>query len=218
MAKLIAGRIIGKVGDLIFGSKNGVTYVKRAPKKSSKGPTPKQLIHRERFGMVMRFLSPLRGILNESYLRKNHKTTGLNTAVKHLLAEAITGEYPDLKIDYSKVSLIRGHLRSPEINMAYSGKLNELHLCWQQVPCANSFLDDELIMLIYCKSLPVTWHEIRTGIMRSEQIASVKLTGQLQGHEIHIWLAYQSAMMESFSDSVYMGQVFTQNSDGHENT
>jgi len=217
MAKYINGMISGKVGDLVFSSKNGVNYVKRLSRKSVKGPSPMQVIQRTKFAIVMHFLSPLRSILNESYRKINPKLSGLNIVVKQILTEAITGEFPDLQIDFSKVCLIRGSLSRPCVEMAYVEKLNELHLSWQNIGTLNSYLNDELLALIYCPALTETWQEIQTGIMRFEQGGVIKLPVQFLGHDIHVWLAYRSSMMDSFSHSVYMGQVFTQKTDRHEN-
>lgn len=211
------GPTSGRVGDLIFSSYRGVSYVKRAPKPSLKKPSEKQQIQREKFGMVMRFLSPLGSILNDSYRKINPKASGLNCATKQILGEAITGESPDLKIDFSNVSLIRGSLAKPCLEMVYMEESNELLMSWHCAMSSNSYLNDELLAFIYCPSSQPTWHEIKTGILRAEQGGVIKLPGHLAGREIHVWLAYYSEMMESYSESVYMGQLFTQKPNDHEN-
>lgn len=63
MARIIAGRITGQVGDLVYSTRNGINYVKKAPKKTLKAPSEKQLIQWKKFGLVMRFLSPLSRLL-----------------------------------------------------------------------------------------------------------------------------------------------------------
>ena len=221
MAKLyqgINGPASGRVGDLIFSSNRGVSYVKRAPKPSLKKPSEKQQIQREKFGMAMRFLSPLGSILNESYRKINPKVSGLNCAIKQTLAEAINGEGPNLKIDFSKVTLIRGKLLSPCLEMVYMEDSNQLLMSGSCVMSPNSYLNDELLAFIYCPSSQPTWHEIKTGILRAEQGGEIKLPAQLVGSEIHVWLAYRSEMMDSFSDSMYMGQFFTQKPIDHGNS
>lgn len=210
------GPASGRVGDLIFSSYNGVPYVKRAPKRSTKKPSEKQIIQRGKFGIVSRFLSPLRGILNESYRKVNPKISGLNIALKQILAEAIIGEHPNLKIDFSMVSLIRGSLAKPCLEMVYMEETHELLMSWSERTWANSYPDDELLALIYCPSLSQNWHEFDTGIKRLEQGGVIKMPRLLADREIHIWLAYRSHM-KSHSDSVYMGQIFTQKPNDHGN-
>ncbi len=215
MARVISGRITGKVGDLIFSNRNGVNYVRRASKKTPKTPTLKQLIQREKFGMVMHFLSPIKGLLNESC--RHPKKSGMTIVAKQILAEAIIGEYPDLKINFSLVSLIRGNLRKPDLDILYNSKSGKLHLSWQYSINFESYLNDELCTLIYCPSIAKRWHYLRGGILRSEQNGAVKLPAELIGHDIHIWLFYHSEMMGSFSDTEYVGQVCTQKPGDDEN-
>ena len=215
MARIIAGKITGKVGDLVYSTRNGINYVKQAPEKSLKAPTEKQQIQWKKFGMVMHFLSPLKKLLNESY-RSNPKRSGLQNAMKKNLIESITGEYPHLELDYPKVSLISGRLWMPRVEMVYVENSNDLLLCYECHHSHNAYLNDELIALIYCPELPQYWYHINTGLQRFEQIGSFKIPNEVIGHEIHIWLYFRSEMLDQFSNSVYVGKVSTQKSDSYE--
>lgn len=208
MARIIAGKITGKVGDLIYSNKNRINYVRKAPEKSLKAPSEKQLIQWKKFAMLMHFLSPLKKALNESY-RGNAKRSGLNNAIKKNLAESVTGEYPNLSLDYSKVFLVHGRLWMPPVEMAYDAKTNELLLSYECQQNFNAYLDDELIALIYCPELPQYWCQINTGLQRFEQIGALKLPGEVIGQEIHIWLYFRGGL-DQFSNSVYIGKVSTQ--------
>jgi hypothetical protein len=215
MARMIAGKITGKVGDLIYSSKNGTNNVKHAPKKSLQAPSEKQLIQWKKFAMIMHFLSPLKKLLNESY-RSNPKRSGLQYAMKKNLLESLTGEYPRLSIDYSKVSLVPGSLWMPPVEMAYDANSKELLLSYECNQSYNAYLNDELFALIYCPELPQYWYQINTGLQRFEQIGAFKLPKETIGHEIHIWLYFHSEMLDQFSNSVYIGKVSTQKSLSYE--
>lgn len=216
MAKIFNGIISGRVGDLIFCRRNGVDYVRKVSKRPRKKPSVKQVAQREKFGIVMRFLSPLRGLLDESYRKINPKSSGLQTAAKKILEEAITGEYPAQRLDFSKVSLLRGNLGSPAAEMTYRSETNDLNLWWHVAMRTDCYLDDELIMLIYCPSISQAWTTLYKVAMRYEQGCLIQLPCELLGHEIHIWLAYRSAMGK-YSESVYMGQILTKKLQEHEN-
>ncbi|MEJ7694697.1 DUF6266 family protein [Daejeonella sp.] len=215
MARILAGRITGKVGDLVYSTKNGVNYVKQAPKKSLKAPSEKQLFHCRKFAIVMHFLSPLKKLLNESY-RSNPKRSGLHNAMKKNLCESITGEYPHLKLDYSKVSLVSGSLRMPQAEMVYDAKSNKLLFCYECHHSYNAYLNDELIALIYCPELQQNWHPVNTGLQRFEQIGAFKIPNEVIGHEIHIWLYFRSEMLDQFSNSAYIGKVSALKSEPYE--
>lgn len=214
MAKLHNGMIFGRVGDLTFYQRKGVNYVRKYSKRQSKRPSEKQAAQREKFGIVMRFLSPIRGILDQSCRKINPKSSGLHTTAKQMLAETITGEYPAQQIDFSKVSLIRGNLARPNAGMTYRPKAGELCFWWPNVSAANGYSDDELMALIYCPGM-VQWTEIHGIAKRYEQGCVTKLPVQLLGQEIHIWLAYRS-LLDSFSDSVYLGKILTKKPQEHE--
>lgn len=214
MARMIAGKITGKVGDLIYSSKNETNYVKHAPKKTLKAPSEKQLIQWKKFAIVMHFLSPLKTLLNEN-CRGNPKRSGLHIAMKKNLLDSITGEYPCFSLDYSKVSLVSGKLWMPPVEMAYDAKSNELLLSYECQQSYNADLDDELIALIYCPELSHYWYQINTGLQRYEQIGALKLPEEVIGQEIQIWLYFRGGL-DQFSNSVYIGKVSTQKSNPYE--
>jgi hypothetical protein len=99
------GRISGKVGDYIyFTTKKGHQAVRRMPKPSTKEPTQAQLAQRARFRTIISFLrcfKPLFQILPKPVWPRNSEHSSL--AFKQVHAEAVTGEFPDFKIDYAKV-------------------------------------------------------------------------------------------------------------------
>lgn len=214
--KGINGPVSGKVGGVIYRTRNGQGIVQSLPKRSTKPPSTAQVIQRARFGLVMRFLSPVRGILNESYLKINRKIGGLQVAAKQILTEAIIGEHPQLAIDFSKVTLTRGNLRSPNFQMSYRKKKGGLKIHHSNVTSANEFVDDEVILLIYCQSLPEQWITLETGIVRNSKKGVVNIPFRLAQQEVHIWTLYRSQCRKHYSDSSYMGSWCIPKIEDHE--
>lgn len=203
------GPISGKVGDRVYATVNGVTYVRSLPRKTTKPATEKQLILRAKFGLVSRFLHSIEWILNSSYKLINRKKTGRCVAYRQILEEAIRGEYPDLEIDYAKVNLIRGNLAAPHGTCVQAEKPDRLNFRWSIYPGMNINPTDELIVLIYCISLKEFWCNQNSGIRRSDECCTITVPTMFAGLEICIWLAYRSEMQNAFSNSVYLGKVFT---------
>lgn len=208
--------ISGRIGDKIYCVRNGVSYVRSLPKKTTKTPTEKQIIHRAKFSLVMGFLFPVISILNESYRRINPKKSGTRMAFNQILNEALMGEYPNLEIDFSIVSLIRGNLRGPRGNMDYVAGSNELDFTWY---ADNDYSNhnDELWPLIHCSALNEFWYDLNLGIRRGDEFCTIRIPEAFTGHEIHVWLAFHSNDCRAFSASVYMGKVLTRKSSDHEN-
>lgn len=214
MAKLtrgLFGPISGKVGNMVFVTRNGKCYVKSLPKRSDKPATEKQIIQRAKFGMVMHFISPLSALINDSYKLIDRKKTGTNVAVKQILTEAISGEYPKLKIDFAKVSLIRGHLATPHATIMQPEGTDQLSFSWQMDKQFNAHSGDELLVLIYCSPLSQFSYNPDLRIRRSEETCSIQIPPVFAGHELHVWLAYRSEDHRSYSCSAYMGEVFIKN-------
>ncbi|MEJ7694641.1 DUF6266 family protein [Daejeonella sp.] len=215
--KGVIGPISGKVGDKVYTIRNGQAYVQSKPKRSTKPPTTAQIIQRARFGMVAQFVGPIRNILNQTYSKINRKKEGVNVAIQQIHADAIIGEYPDFEIDFAKVTLTRGRLSAPILEMSYSEEHCALQLSWSTKIDFNSFHDDELIAMIYCPSLPEKWMILETGIYRADEKGLIKIPAELSNREIHTWLFYRSRMQDSYSQCNYPGNFYLPQIDGHGN-
>lgn len=201
--------ISGRIGDKIYCVRDGISYVRSLPKKSTKTPTEKQLIHRAKFSMVMGFLFPIISILNESYRRINPKKTGTKMTVTQIFEHALIGEYPNFEIDYSKANLIRGNLFPPLGTMTYVSGSNELDFTWTLGHGFCENVKDEMWPLIHCSTLNEFWYDFNLGIRRGDEFCTIRIPEAFVGHEIHVWLAYHSNERRAFSNSRYMGKVLT---------
>lgn len=109
--KGIVGAYSGKVGSVVGSSWRSVDYVKSLPKITGKKATVGQMEQRTKFALAVAFLSPIKDVLNLGYSDKlQGKATGYNKALQFLLNNGITGTYPSLEIDYSKVVISKGAL------------------------------------------------------------------------------------------------------------
>lgn len=199
--------ISGKIGDKVYVIRDGKNYVRNLSGKSTVPPTDKQLAWRASFTLASQFLMPLSSLINESYRRINPKKSGLQLSIRQLLAEALTGVYPHVGIDPSKVILIRGNLPSPVGNMTYVAGTDELDFYWPQVSKNFQNSCDELGTLIWCRTLNEFYSELNSGVRRDQEFCTIPIPRAFKGHEIHVWLFYRSPDHRSFSNSTYMGQV-----------
>lgn len=199
--------ISGRIGDKIYCVRNGISYIRSLPSKTTKEPTEKQLVHRAKFNLINSFLFPIKSILNEAYMKINRKKSGTKMTFNQISQEALTGEYPNLEIDYPKTKLVRGKLQPPRCTMTYVGGSNELDFSWNMTNHCNS--NDELWPLIHCSALNEFWYDLNLGIRRGDEFGTIRIPELFIGHEIHVWLAYRSNDRRAFSDSSYMGMVLT---------
>jgi len=199
------GTISGKVGSVVGAKWRSIRYLRSLPSKSSKPASEKQLAVQARFMLAARQLRPIKDVLNLGFSdKKLNKITGYNAAVKNFINNAITGNYPDYSIDFSKFQLSNGSL-SPLTTPACSVGVNELRMSWQSKPNRfSAFADDEVVALVYNETAKV--YSIDDTAMRSEQII-VFTPSASAGDVLHVWVFAVNRDGDMVSPSQYVGQL-----------
>lgn len=105
----ILGSFSGKVGSVVGGSWRGIQYIRSLPKKIKRVPSEKMLNQQAKFSLVMSFVNPLRDFLKENYEDEKIKhMTSANLLSSHILRNAVQGNLPEIKLDYSKIIISKG--------------------------------------------------------------------------------------------------------------
>ncbi len=204
--KGILGPFSGKIGTVIGSSWNGIEYMKSLPKPSSKKPSDKQMIQRGKLGLCTGFLKPISFLVNLGFKNVAKGQTGFNTATSLMIERAITGEYPDLAIDYSKVLISSGNLSIPSDVKATSTEAGKISFIWANNSTSGLASEtDKAILLVHSpeKSL---YQSLTDGASRDSggQILPVP---DFVGQEVHIWMAFISADGKTLSGSVYVNSL-----------
>lgn len=203
--KGLNGGVSGKVGSVVGSSWRRINYLKGLPKVSKKPKTERQLDQQVRFGLAARFLSPVTGYLRLGFNDQKHgRITGYNMAVRTLLANAITGVYPDLAIDYPKVEFARGQLSSvPDVML--TTEAGKLGISWAlDVIRLASRIDDQLIVLVY----EPTSNDYVAGpadVGRLSGSVEVVMPSGWAGLTVHVYVFFVSLTGDKVSNSTYVG-------------
>ncbi|MCX2430164.1 DUF6266 family protein [Pedobacter sp. GR22-10] len=205
--KGILGGFSGKVGQVVGSSWRGLDVMRSLPKKSNSEPSNEQLEQRQKFGLVVNFLSPLKGMLEKTYGRVSGSKSKFNLALSYHIQEAITGVMPNLEIDFSKVVLSRGELLGPKAATVAVNTVAEINFNWQ----ANSGTglssdDDQVIMVLYNPSKKL--HVVEQGSTKRVDLSlTLQVPTLFSGDVVHGWMAFLSASGKDSSTSVYLGKV-----------
>ncbi|QZT37869.1 DUF6266 family protein [Halosquirtibacter xylanolyticus] len=106
MGKQKRGNLLGTVGNTVYYEMWGENYVRSKPKRGSRRKsTLKQKVQQMKMSLVSPFLKKWLEVIRISFKTENPKVSGYNAARSDMLLHAIDGEYPDLKIDFSKVKM-----------------------------------------------------------------------------------------------------------------
>jgi len=108
------GQFSGRIGGVVGTSWKGKQVVKKLPARRKTGPTPAQLQQQAKFSLLMGFLKPIKSILEKAFEKTKLPMTALNKAMSDN-QNAVTGIYPDFKMDYANVTLCKGAIRNPDV-------------------------------------------------------------------------------------------------------
>src|SRR5687768_8655950 len=103
ISKGILGGFSGTVGTVIGSRWKNIEYMRSRPGRKTSPPSIKQEIQRAKFALVTKFLNSMSGLFNISFHDSSGQMTGLNNALSYILKNAVSGIYPDLRINYDQV-------------------------------------------------------------------------------------------------------------------
>lgn len=207
-AKGILGSFSGKIGTVIGSTWNGIDYMRSLPKPSTKAPTDLQLIHRAKFGMITGFLKPISSLVNLGYKSQAFGMTGYNVATADMMSEAITGVYPDLLIDYSKVLFSKGSVTAAWNIGAVSANPGEIQVSWtDNTGSGTAKATDKAVILVYNPDKSAFVYNLETGAARSAAADTLILPAEFSGDTVEVWVAFMTPDKKTFSTSIHAGQI-----------
>lgn len=207
MGKLLNGpygAVSGKVGKLVSYELRGQNIIRKNRTGNIKA-TAKQLACRQSINVLTAFLKPIKHFVNLGFMFEAEGTIrhAYNEASSYILKNAITGEYPDIRIKYEKVKLSIGTLSSATspsvnkleeaivINWGYDAKV-DFHLRY----------DRAMILLYFAETKSAIY--FLSGSMRSELKQVIDLGSVTIKEPCHIYLSFFSEDRKSVSDSTYL--------------
>jgi len=205
--KGIHGAYSGKVGNVVGSRWREVDYVRSLGRPSNRPASEAQLQQRARFALAVAFLSPVKDLLNLGFSDKEQNAaTGYNVALSHLLRSGITGDYPKVDIDYSKVQISRGSLAAP-VGLTFTEESpGEAVISWEPLTNTfNAFADDSVIALVYNKDK--AFFSIYEEATRQEGVLSLELPAAFSGDELEAWVFMGHRDGVRTSNSQYAGQI-----------
>lgn len=209
MAKFINGAIgtfSGKVGSIIGSSWRDIHYMRGLPKKRTKPFTEAQLAQQQRFSLMGKFLLPLKGLFEIGFAKAYvGESTLFNQAMAANLP-AVTGDYPDFTLDYSKVKFSNGGLLPPRGVTVTTGE-HEVTVAWRSsITTFNGNADDDVYVLLYDSELQL-FYTTDEVVQRSVGEAVIAVDDDTVGHAAEVWLFCVSREGETISNTVYGGSV-----------
>lgn len=202
----ILGGFSGKVGSVVGSTWKGINVIKSAPGKRTGTPSAKQLAQQSKFRVVIKFLRTFSALLAVTFRGYTSGESGINAAFSYNYHNAVTGVYPDLSIDYSKVLVSRGNLSNvtdPKVAAGLAGKLN---FSWTNNGGTGNVSDsDQAVLVAYCPATKQSVYSLDSAL-RKAGTAILDVT-VFSGQPVETWLAFITTDGNEVSDSYYAGTV-----------
>lgn len=196
----------GKIGKTVTYLLNG-QWVTRTIGLNTKAPTILQLAARQMVGLITVLLRPVKGFIKVGFALeiKNTFLTANNKATSENLLHALTGEYPDQRVDYSKAIFSKGTM---QLNKEFDVSLTETGLLvrWDPDYLLKSMLPSDRVMVIaYCPEKKYAFYET-DGAKRKKGRFHLPLVKYHQRVVLHTYVAFIAANQKTISNTTYTGE------------
>lgn len=197
----------GTIGDRVYSSWKGTSYSRSKPVSIKNPRTPAQQAQRAKMNVILKFLKPCKEFVRIGFQTKAKNMSAFNYATSFIYKNALTGEYPDLSIDYSKVLLSTGNLDGPfEPKIALTSAC-EIEFSWQiNIDAYNYFLNDCAMVLVYnpAKQEAII---VTDGNSRISMHQRVTIPPSYAGDEVICYIAFRDYNGKKVSDSKFLGRL-----------
>ncbi|NQX38810.1 hypothetical protein SAMN05421820_101845 [Pedobacter steynii] len=210
MAKItggIFGNISGKIGGLVFSTRNNQTEVRSLPKKYEGPVTEAALSTRAKLKLVAGFLRLFTFFIRIGYPKKpKQRMSAFNVAFSKNYRWIISGAYPNLEIDYPKVTLSKGNLDGLKGLMVHQVDHQLFNLRWNSSVESYQSPAPDCCDRIYCilyDPIGKQVVEVAAGAMRSDNYFLFYLPENMVGKKIHLYLFLRSSWKKEVSRTQY---------------
>ena len=202
----INGPFTGKVGTAVGVVLNGTAVVRSRPVKRTKPFSRAELAQQARFRLMSAFLSNSMTLLNITFKNIAIRMTGFNKAYSYNVKNAITGQFPNLTIDYSMVLMSRGDLPGTESVRFISPESGLLEFNWADNSGKGLARETDKVFIAIHSEKNMNWiHKINVA---NRNAGAVKLNiPQFKGERVHGYLGFISEDEKEVSDSRYLGAL-----------
>jgi hypothetical protein len=203
--KGIMGGFSGKVGAVVGGTWNGITYMRSLPSTMKNPRTKKQLSQRSKFALTVQFLKPIHPYLRVGFKNFAGGQTAFNAAMSYHMINAISGEYPDYALDFARALVSCGSLVTAE-NVEASLVDGRVSFTWNDNSgIANALANDRAMPLVFNSTRNEAIYN-RAGDVRAVGSTLLNLPAHWIGDEIQLYLGFVSDDGMSIANSVYLGK------------
>jgi len=206
ISKGILGGFSGKVGNVVGGNWKGIDYMRSKSNRTNFNFSQAQLEQQLKFGVSIRFVQSMSGLLSISFRNYAIKQTGINSALSYTLKNAVTGTYPVYSIDFPSVLVSRGDLPNVLAPAVTMGAGSLLTFSWTDnsgVGIAEA--SDKAVLVAYCPQMNQSIYT--TGSALRSALTDTLNLGTFSGLLVETYIGFVSENGRNIARSIYTGPV-----------
>ncbi|CAM4401743.1 hypothetical protein SAMN06265348_11652 [Pedobacter westerhofensis] len=205
------GPFSGKLGKVIgyVDKKSGKQRLRSIGKYRDREPSDAELATRVKTTITADFLSFTKGFTDIGFgqYAELQRMTSPWHAASSFTRKAITGKYPDLKIDFAKLLVSTGEMpvvHHPEVVAVEDALMFSLDTSYDE--STGTAANDRVMLLAYFPDFLRSVYTI-SGARRSEGYDLLALPRMTAGKTVETFIAFMSADHKRISNSIYTGQI-----------
>lgn len=194
------GKISGKHGDVVAVTmKDGTTYFRTyiIPPNPN---TVKQQSQRGKFGFVVKELNCMRKLFTVTFGGQY----GINRAVSLAMKTCVSGEFPDFRIDFSRLQIAVGNLPVPEFLSLEKLSTNTMKLNWSYYELKFENPDDTISVVLFNEVKKQIIHLQNIAFRRDKDVL-ISVPELILNTEVYMWMYISSEKNNLFSESRFLG-------------
>lgn len=201
----ILGGFSGKVGTVVGGSWKGISYMRSLAQNVKNPRTEAQMTQRSKFALTLAFLKPITNYVRVGFKPYASKQTAFNAAMSYIVANAISGEYPNHTLDFAKVLVSRGSL-FPVENASAEADAGKITISWTDNSGISDALPTDVAMPLVFNPLKVEAVFSTSAAARADGMAEINLPADWAGDNVEVYLGFVSADGKAIANSIYLGE------------
>lgn len=210
----IHGGFTGRVGNIVGSQLRGKQVLRIRPASVANPNTEKQRNQRERFGLVNRFLATQSQLVKIGFRSYSGRQSAFNAAASYNLRNAITGDYPDVQLNYTDLRISMGQLPGLKSLTAAFEAPDKLRLEWADNSSQQLASADDMLMVGLYETGGNGGITYVNAAARAATMVTLELPDALVGKTVAVFAFFTAlsalgtaSTRDQLSDSVFGGLV-----------
>jgi hypothetical protein len=203
ITKAVMGEFSGKLGNVVGMKRNGQGVVRAY---NARPKNPDSYLHRiqqKKFSVAGKFVKPLQPVFKIGWKPAASGMTPVNAAMRYILRNALTGDYPDFTVDAAKVMISYGSLLKP-MGVEASIAAKTITVKWADNTETDRTMETDRVLIAVHNPKLAEALCVPDAAKRIELAATVTVSAHWDGDVFNVYLGFVSKDGKYASDSVHI--------------